>query len=210
MKNSIEKLKYHEKNELDEWLDLDENESKKFLQEIIEFSRENFDQIKQYCLNTIPTEFSSLSIIYEAYSEHSSDFNQFLFEEIQRVVHLAKTNKIDPECLEILTDIDTENIYTDSIDIYIQIMNFLTSNLSLRNDKYLNIQLLEVISWYIIELDEDHNISESKVWFQKIKVLAERGSWSVRKKAREILNDSDPSNVSNFFSLFRRIKRIFN
>ncbi len=207
--NIIEKLKYHEKNELEEWLDNDEKISRKFLKGLVKFSRDNLDEVKQYCINTVPTEFSSLSIIYEAFSEYSTDFNEFLFEEIQRVVNLAKNKKIKPEYLDVLTDIETEDIYSKSEEVYIKIMEFLTFSLKLENDKNFNIALLDVISWYLIELDEDDEISESETWINRIKKLANNGDLSVQIKAREVLKDSDISSSLSPFSFIEKIKGIF-
>lgn len=207
--NVIEKLKYHQENELEEWIDSDDKVSRKFSKELVKFSKDNLNEIKQYCVNTIPSEFSSLSIIYEAFSEYSIDFNEFLFEEIQRVVNLAKNKRIKPEYLEVLTDIETEDIYSKTENIYIDIMEFLTSNLHLQNDSKFNVELLDVISWFLIELDEDDEISESIIWINRITELANNADVSVKIKAREILKESDISSSLNPLSIIEKIKGIF-
>ncbi len=207
--NVIERLKYHQENELEEWINNNEKDSRKFLKELVNYSKTNLDEIRQYCINTIPSEFSSLSIIYEAFSEYSVEFNEFLFEEIKRVVNLAKNKRIKAEYLEILTEIETEDIYTKTEDIYIDIMDFLTLNLSLQNDPKFNIELLDVISWYLIELDEDDEISESKTWFNRITELANHADSNVKIKAREVLKEAGITSSLNPLSFIDKIKGIF-
>lgn len=207
--NVIEKLKFHEENELEEWIDSDEKESRKFLKELVSYSKDNLDEIKQYCVNTVPSEFSSLSIIYEAFSAYSVDFNEFLFDEIQRVVNLAKNDRINPEYLAVLTDIETDDIYSKTKKIYIDIMDYLTSNLNVQNDPKFNVALLDVISWYLMDFDEDDDISQSKVWFNRITELANNGEVSVKIKAREVLKESDISSALKPLSFMEKIKGIF-
>ncbi|MCL6294283.1 hypothetical protein [Jejuia spongiicola] len=150
-----------------------------------------------------------MSIIYEAFSEYSIDFNEFLFEEIQRVVNLAKNKRIKPEYLEVLTDIETEDIYSKTENTYIDIMEFLTSNLHLQNDSKFNIELLDVIGWFLIELDEDDEISESIIWINRITELANNADVNVKIKAREVLKESDISSSLNPLSIIEKIKGIF-
>lgn len=207
--NVIEKLKYHEEDELEEWLNSDDKESRKFLKELVKYSKDNLNEIRQHCVNTIPSEFSSLSIIYEAFSEYSIDFNEFLFEEIQRVVKLAKSKRIKPKYLQVLTDIETEDIYSKTENIYIAIMEFLTSNLNLQNESNFNVELLDVISWYLIELDEDDEISESNKWISRITELANNADVSVKIKAREVLKELDISSSLNPLSFFEKLKGMF-
>lgn len=207
--NVIEKLKYHQEDELEEWLNSDDKESRKFLKELVKYSKDNLNEIRQHCVNTIPSEFSSLSIIYEAFSEYSIDFNEFLFEEIQRVVKLARSKRIKPKYLQVLTDIETEDIYSKTENIYIAIMEFLTSNLNLQNESNFNVELLDVISWYLIELDEDDDISESKKWISRITELANNADASVKIKAREVLKEFDISSSLNPLSFFEKLKGMF-
>lgn len=207
--NVIEKLKYHQENELEEWIDSDDKASRKFLKELVKYSKDNPNEVKQYCINTIPTEFSSLSIIYEAFSEYSIDFNEFLFEEIKRVVNLAKNKSIKPEYLEILTDIETEDIYSKTEDIYINILGFLTSNLHLQNETNFNVELLGVIGWFLIELDEDDEISESEIWINRITELANSADVNVKIKVREVLKESDISSSLSPLTFIEKIKGIF-
>ena len=208
--NVIEKLKYHEENKLEDWIYSGDKESRKFSKELVKFSKDNLNEIKQYCINTMPSEFSSLSIIYEAFSEYSIDFNEFLFEEIQRVVYLAKNKSIKPDYLEVLTDIETEAIYSKTESIYIDIMEFLTSNLNLEKEPKFNVELLEVISWFLIEFDEDDEISESKIWINRITALADYADVNVKIKAREVLKESDISSALSPLSFIEKIKSIFN
>lgn len=207
--NIIEQLKYHDKNQLDEYLDFSGKEEKKFLKEIVKFAKENESELRQYCINTIPTENSSLSIIYEALSEYSVSFNQFLFEEIKRVIDLAKQNRIKPEFLEVLTDIEPEDIYSKDEGVYINILNYMISNLSINNENKFNIELLDIIDWFLIELDEDDEISESKNWTNQLKTLANEGHSSVKLKAREVLKDSNSTESLNPLSFLEKLRGIF-
>ena len=205
----IETLKYHEENQLNEWLDQDERISKKFLKALVKFSNANQSDIRQYCINTLPSEFSSLSIVYEALSEYSTDWNVFLSEEIERVVTLAKEKRINPEFMEVLTDIEVEDIYSKDEDIYIRMLDFMTSNLHPGNDKNFNIQLLDVIDWFLIEYDEDDDIPAASNWINKITDLANGEELSVKLKAREVLENFDLVKPLSALTFMEKIKRIF-
>ncbi|EDP69977.1 hypothetical protein FBALC1_10607 [Flavobacteriales bacterium ALC-1] len=206
----IEKLKYHDDNQLNEWLDYSDKQTKKFCKELVKFAKENETELKQYCINTLPTEYSSLSIIYEALTEYSTSFNNLLFEEIKRVITLAKQKRIKASYLELLTDIEPEDIYSKDEEIYIDCLNFMTSELSINNDKKFNIELLEVIDWFLIELDEDDDITESKNWVNQIKKLANEGEPAVKLKAREVLKNIDSTDALNSMSFFERVKGMFS
>jgi hypothetical protein len=205
----IESLKFHEKNEMDSWYDLSEKESRKFLKELVKYTNKNPTEIEQYCINTIPGEYSSLSIIYEALSEFSNRWNSILLNEIKRVVTLAKNNSIKSEVLDILTDIETEDIYSKDEEIYIEILNFLTTNLELNNNPKFNIELLEVIDWFLIDLDEDDDINESENWFKAIEVLAINGDSIVKSKAQEIISSNEFGKTLPTTSFMNKLKNLF-
>lgn len=201
--NIIEQLTYHENDQLTEWYELDDKVTRKFQKELVKFSNENPNEIKQYCTDTLPSEYSSLSIVYEALSEYSTDWHEFLFEEIQRVVNLAKNQRIKPSYLEVLSDIELEDIYSKDEAVYIKILNFITANLNTNNDNQFNIELLEIMDWYLIEFDEDDDISEAKNWINTIENLIQNGSFPVKIKARKVLKDVDGyNNPQSFFERF--------
>lgn len=208
--NIIEKLKYHEDNQLDNWLDTDNKTTRKFRRDIASYAKNNFDEIKQYCLQIHPTDFSSLSIVYEALSEFSLDHNEFLYEEIQRITNLAINNKIDSENLNILTDIDMQGIYLKSLDIYIKIMNFLTESLSSNPDSNYKIELLSVIDYYLIEVHKDDDILEFNNWINPIKDLAANDELSVKSEATKILKDLGVSDLSGSTSFVEKVLGIFD
>lgn len=206
----IEQLQHHENNQLEEWLDFDDKTSKRFSKDIVKFANSNPEEFKNYCINTIPSEYSSLSIIYEALSEYTTAWNAFLFEEVKRVVNLAKLKQIKYEYIEVLEEIETEDIYSKDEDIYIEVLNFLTSQLHLSNDEGLNLGLLSLISWFIIEYDEDDAISEIDAWVNSIKNLADNATQSnVKLEAREILDDLDDTISFKPLSILENIKRLF-
>lgn len=205
----IESLKFHEKNEMDSWYDLSEKESRKFLKELAKYTNKNPTEIEQYCINTIPSEDSSLSIIYVALSEFSNKWNSILLNEIKRVVTLAKNSTIKPEVLDILTDIETEDIYSKDEDVYIEMLNFLTTSLSLSNNQKFNIELLEVIDWFLIDLDKDDNIIEAENWFKAIEVLAINGDSTVKSKAQEVVNSIEFETSLPTTSFMDRLKSLF-
>lgn len=208
--NIIEQLKYHDDNQLDEWLDLDSKATKRFSKDIVKFANENPDIFKHYCSNIIPSEYSSLTIVYEALSEYSASWNSFLGEEIKRVINLAKTRQIKFDYLEILEDIETEDLYSKDEDVYIDIVNFLTFQLDIANEEPFNLQLLSIISWFLIEYDEDDDISESKIWIQRVKNIADNALQpNVKLEARETLKNIDTSISFKPLSILENIKRLF-
>lgn len=208
----IEQLQYHDNNQLDEWLDLDDKTQKRFHKDVVKFANEHPDEFKQYCRSIVPTEFSGLGIIYEALSEYSTAWNAFLFEEIKRVVGLAKNNIIKAEYLEVLEDLECEDIYSKDESIYIEIINFLIAQLSLSNDKAFNLELLNIIDWYLIEYDEEEDdISEVTVWISSLKHIADNSPHSsVKVAAKEALENIDEQTVNSSFSLLDKIRSLFN
>ena len=192
----IEQLKHHEKDNLSEWINFEDKISKRFSKDIVKFANENPDALKQYCNTTMPNEFSSLSIVYEALSEYSVTHNAFLFEEVKRVIALAQTKTINPEYIEVLEDIETEDIYSKDETIYIEIINVITSALHLDNDERLNLQILSLLDWFLTDYDEDDAISEAVVWIDSIKIIAENAKQlEVREAAKEALENLD-ENIS--------------
>ena len=188
----IEQLKFHEKDQLSKWIASEEKTSRRFSKDLVNFTNENPDAIKNYCINTLPKEFSSLSIVYEALSEFSVAHNKFLLEEIKRVISLAQSKKIKPEYIEVLEDIETEDIYSKDETIYIEIINFITSKLHVDNDEKLNLQLLNLLDWFLIEYDEDDAISEVSIWINRMKNLAENAKQiEVREEAKDALENLD-------------------
>lgn len=205
----IEELKRYEKNQLDDWFNLSEKDQKRFCKDLIKFSNKHPDKLKAYCINTLPSEYSSLSIVYEALSEYSTEWNEFLCEEIKRVVILAREKRIKPKYLEILTDIECEDIFSKTEEVYIEILNFLTSELRVNNDDKFNEELLEIIDWYLIEYDEEDDILEAEVWVERVKALAEEGTPKVKVKARSLLKDMDPDLRFKAMSFMENLKLFF-
>jgi len=207
--NIIEKLKYHEDDKLNEWYEMEDRANKKFLKDIVKFGKGNAAEIEQFCSNCLPSQFSSLILIYTALSSYSNDWNAFLFQEIKRVVILAKEKRIDAAVLDILTHIELDDIYDKDETVYIDIMDFLVANLHLRNDTKFTKALLQVIDWYLIELDEDDEHAASKNWMQQITKLANEGEPSVKLEARKILKENDVETSLNRLSFLEKIKGIF-
>lgn len=191
-----EQLKYHEKDQLSEWIDSDDKVSKRFSKDIVKFANEYPEVLKDYCVSVQPREFSSLSIVYEALSEYSAAHNQFLLEEIKRVISLAQSKTIKAKYIEVLEDIETEDIYSKDEAIYIEIINFITAALHVENEEACNLQLLSLLDWFLIEYDEDDHISEVKHWIISIKNIAENAKQlEVREDAKEALENLD-ENIS--------------
>ena len=165
---------------------------RRFSKDIVNFANEHPETLKHYCKDTIPEEFSSLCIVYEALSEFSVAYNQFLFEEIKRVISLAQADKIKPEYIEVLEDIETEDIYSKDETIYIDIINYITSTLHVDNDEKLNLQLLSLLDWFLIEYDEDDNIQNVTDWIHRMKHIAENAKQQkVRVEAKDVLENLD-------------------
>lgn len=202
----IEKLKYHEKDTLDDWYDYSDKKTRKFEKELVKFADKNLEEIKQYCLSIVPTEYSSLSIVYEALTKYSTKYNDFIFEEIQRIVQLALEHKINPQYLSVLTDIEAEDIHSKSEEIYIKILDFLTYNLKVENGSELNIELLEVVYWFLYEFDDEDGFTESDTWEYRIVYLANNSDVNVKIKAHEVFEKSRYNKNLIKLSLFEKMK----
>jgi len=206
----LEQLKHHETDELNEWLELKEKKANQFLKVLVQFADENPSAIKDYCITTIPKEFSSLSIVYEALSEHSSDWNDFLLDEIMRVVRLAKNKKIKSIFLQVLSDINMETIYENDQTVYIRALDFLTSNLHLGNEKNFNIQLLDIVDWFLLELEDDELLLAFNNWAGPMLQLANHAKLAVKLKAREVLIDTEAETKLQPLSFMEKVKGGFH
>ena len=206
----IEQLQQFENDEMESWYDLSDKKSNRFLKDIVKLAKEDLPKLRAYCESVLPSEFSSLSIVYEALSEYSAQHNEFLYEEIQRVVNLAKNKQIKPAYLEVLTDIEPEDIYSKDEEVYVKMMNFMTENLHLTNDTKFNVELLDVIDWFLIELDEDDDILQAPQWIERIVNLVENGDAKVKIKARDVLKDVSGAPSYSGPSFLDRLKAIFS
>lgn len=173
----IKQLEKYEKNHLNSWFDLEEAEQTEFLRNLVHYFEQNRNELNSYCAKLKPKEFSSLSLIYEALSVYSYKFNDFLFEEIKRVVLLAKKNNIKPSKLEILEDIELEDIYEKDYATYKNIIDFLISNLNNSNSDELNISLFELIEYFLIDSNENEQYEE---WENQLNSFKESASEKVK------------------------------
>ena len=205
MNEIINKLKEHEKNQLDIWFALEEKETKKFLNDVVSFADKNPDEIKQYCYSITLSEFSSLTIVYEALSEYSNDWTDFLADEFIRIVNVIEKGKDKPGFLEVLESIDVESIYKKNDAAFIKSLDFLTSKLDTDKSDKFNIHLLELIDNFILEIDDETEFMEYSNWISKVKRLENNGSKKVKAKAKEVLSDDD----SNSSSIFKKVFNLF-
>ena len=109
---------------------------------------------------------------------------------------LELTKKIKSKYIEILEDIETEDIYSKDEAIYIEIINFITAALHVDNDEVFNHRLLNLLDWFLIEYDEDDDISEVNNWISRIQNIAENAKQiEVREEAKDALENLD-ENIS--------------
>ncbi len=185
--STIEKLQAHQENEMSEWFDYSDRKMEAFLAEVALFAEENPKDLKAFCQQTLPSEFSSLSIVYQALSEHSSSQGNFLLAEVKRVIDLAKDNKIEPSDLKILLDIDVELFYENDPEAFTQSLDYMADNLLLENEGPVNTELLDVLDWFLGEYFENESKASAKKWINPIVNLANNSTISVKLKAREML-----------------------
>ena len=134
MKSILERL--IEDPELDKFYDLNDEEQKKFLNEILLFSNDNQQEIKNLCLKITPDFFSIHSIIFEALSEDWDKWGEFLTDEFIRIYKNAKkvSNSIDYcDCLSSICFPETDKIYTKKVIDFI-IKDIDNSNDHLKNN----------------------------------------------------------------------------
>lgn len=175
----IEQLHTFDKNNLDDWYELSDSEQTDFLRKLAEYFKFNKSALSTYCNKNKPKEFSSLTLVYEAISIYSSKFNDFILEEIKRVIDLAKKKNITPNNIEILMDFEIEDIYEKDYSTYIKIIDFLINSLSNNQSDNLNIAILELLDFFLLESnDKDEN---NKLWKNKINNFIENSSENVKK-----------------------------
>lgn len=208
--NILEKLKEHDTDELSNWLSLDQASENKFTDELLLFAKENPDAIKNYCRTTLPSEFSSLTLVYPVLSGASNDWNEFLLEEVKRVIQLAKNQKINPEYIEVLDTIELERIYTEDNAVFVNMVNFMTSNLQDHNDSTFNFQLLDIIDWYLMYYEDEDNTRLFKNWMKPIIHLANGGDFKVKMKARSVIMDEESLKALKPLKFTEKIKSYFS
>lgn len=206
----IKKLEFHESDELDQWIDESNEENEVFLIEIVDFATTNFSELSAYCHSLKIREFSSLSIVYRALSEHSNQFHSFLFEEIKRVISLASKKRIKKSRMEVLEDIDLEIIYEEDRPVYNQIIDYLISQLKSSTKDSFSLVILELLDMYLLEISEEDVDLQVESWMNSMKSFAERSSFGVKMRTREVLQDLDFDVTLPKLSLTERIKSIFN
>ncbi len=97
--------KYRKEQQLDNFYLLRDDEKNNYLKEVLYFANSNPYKFIQYCKSIEPTEFCSLSIIYEALMLDENNWVNFFVEEHQRVFDLAKSKRRpfkSSYCLEVL------------------------------------------------------------------------------------------------------------
>lgn len=186
----IDKLREHEANELDFWYAKSDDDQKNFEIEIQNFARHSFQELEAYCKTVIPTEFSSLSIIYNALSEETSEWSAFLLEEYKRILSFAKQKRFAYEHLEVLEDIDLCSIYENSPEDYYRFIDQLVKNLSQTDEHELTHAILDLIDWTLLVMSEDEDYRKNKRWFYRLAEFANEGNFKNRLLARDILEDT--------------------
>ena len=95
-------------------------------------------------------------------SDYSKGWNQFLYEEVERIIHLAVEDIIPYVALDVLSDIGLANMYENDKSTYVKIIEFCIRLFGpQQSDPELNLQLLDIMDWYLVELDVDDNIPET-------------------------------------------------
>ena len=207
--NVLKDLKIHEDDQLEKWLAFDEKEKKKFMKEVLKFGNAHPQELKDYCLAILPAEFSSLSIVYEALTRYSTEWNAFVAEELKRLVFAAKNDKFDPLNLSLLEDIETEDFFAQTKEVYTDVINYLTNNLSLEDEENLTFQMLETLEWFLIEMEDEEEFKESTLWAKRLKYVAENGTIQLKVKSREILQSNFTLVDVKPLSLVERLTKIF-
>jgi len=187
----IEKLEFHESDELDQWIDESNEENSVFLKEVAGFATTNFQDLKSYCHSLKIEEFSSLSIVYQALSEYSNQYHSFLFEEIKRVMSLASSGTIKSSRIEVLEDIDLEIIYEEDRSLYNNIIDYLLSHLHPKTKDSFALAILDILDFYLLEIPEENVDLQVENWINSMLRFAERASFEVKMRTREVLQDLD-------------------
>jgi hypothetical protein len=205
----IKKLEFHESDELDQWIDESNEENEVFLKEIADFAITNFNELSAYCDSIKIREFSSLTIVYRALSEHSNQFHPFFFDEIKRVISLATEKRIKNSRIEVLEDIDLEIIYEEDRLIYNQIINYLISQLNSNRKDSFSLAILDLLDMYLLEISEEDVDLQVESWMNSMNRFAERSSFEVKMRTREVLQDLDFEVKLPKLSFTERIKSVF-
>src|SRR5689334_21823710 len=76
------------------FFELSDEDQERYLNEILLYANSNKKEIILYCLNTEPTLFCNLDLVYEALARDSGNWGDFIFEEYKRIFEGAKSSPV--------------------------------------------------------------------------------------------------------------------
>jgi hypothetical protein len=185
----IAELCNHELDGLARWETLNEADSEALLEHIALFAQKDLEAMRRYCLSVTPAQQSSLGLVYKALSEHSNACDAFLADEVRRVVWLARESRIPPEHLDVLSNIDTAEMYDSNRPQYIAIVDELVSHLDSRGRKTFLVAVLELLEWFLLDYDADDDFPQVANWKMKLKRLKDSADWEVRASVNDALDE---------------------
>lgn len=122
----IEKLIEYEKDELDNWYSTSVEFSDNFMKEFVTYANDHKNEVISYTLSSEPSLISSHNIIYEALSTFSTNWNDFLFDEVQRILKIVEKEPKKYRILEVISDsFDVDNIYDNDFSFFKKIIDSL-------------------------------------------------------------------------------------
>lgn len=184
----LTELRSHEADHLDRWYDLSAAESERLYKGIAHLAEKSPQTIRQYCQAVIPEEHSSLTIVYEALSEHSTACDEILYDEVKRLTKLAREGRFDCEHLTVLSDIDTLEMYDNNRRHYVAIIDCLVGHLDPPGTRNFTIAVLELLEWFFLDYDEDDKLPELEIWTGKVERLSKASDPEVRQAAEDALD----------------------
>lgn len=181
------------------YFDLEENEAKKMLQNIVSYATQNKESFLKFVYSLPISEESTLDLIYRAIGTDMANWQDFIVDEYKRVYDFVEKNN---ETTEVLALLDAFYIMTDTkLPLAKQIQNFLISKLSSTNETIKHYAAILLEEWIDVDRSTEHYSM-----IEALKSLLTDESFKMRYLAYKLLinADVDPKEIKlSFWDTFR-------
>ncbi|WP_428742351.1 hypothetical protein [Tenacibaculum sp.] len=166
----IEKLIEYEKDELDNWYSTSVEFSDHFMKEFVTYADNHKSEVISYTLSSEPSLISSHNIIYEALSTYSTDWNDFLFDELKRILNIVEKEPKKYRILEVIDSFEVDNIYDNDFSFFEKMINLLFQYHDNAKNKKVKGHTSYVLQDLLTEAGEDY---KTRRWWSKMDNIIE-------------------------------------